>query len=260
MSARPAFDPDAIVRDVHSRLRACGKAERRAVARSYFPTAMKVLGVTVPDLRAVVRDLSRHLKDVEPRDVIRTAQALVDSGSMEGRQVGYEILSRHKGAMAAVTTRNLEQLGKGIDNWASVDTFACLVSGPAWREGRVPDSLIHRWSCSKNLWWRRTAIVSTVALNKKSRGGAGDTPRTLDICGRVAKDHDEMVAKGLSWALRELAMRDSKSVRRFLRAHADVLAKRVLREVGNKLETGLKTPGRGKRKNATQTSTGRVSR
>ena len=68
MSARPAFDPDAIVRDVHSRLRACGKAERRAVARSYFPTAMKVLGVTVPDLRAVVRDLSRHLKDVEPRD------------------------------------------------------------------------------------------------------------------------------------------------------------------------------------------------
>jgi 3-methyladenine DNA glycosylase AlkD len=237
-------DVTAIVRDVHRRLRAHGKAERRAIAKSYFPTAMKVFGVTVPDLRHVVRDLGKQLKKVDPETVIRTAQALVDGGSMEGRQVGYEILSRHRDAMAVLTTATLEKLGKGIDNWGSVDTFACMVSGPAWREGSVSDSVIHKWARSRDRWWRRAALVSTVPLNKKSRGGSGDTSRTVDICRRLAKDHDEMVAKALSWALRELVLRDSRSVKRFLREHEDVLAKRVLREVRNKLETGLKTPGR----------------
>jgi len=238
-------DVQKIVRDVHRRLRACGNAERRAVAKSYFPTAMSVFGVTVPDLRTVVRDLGGQLEEVAPEETIRIAQALVDGGSMEGRQVAYEVLARHKGAMAAVKSRTcLEKLGEGIDNWASVDTFACLVSGPVWREGRVPDNVIHKWARSKDRWWRRAAIVSTVALNKKSRGGSGDTPRTLGICMRIADDHDDMVAKGLSWALRELAMRDPGSVKHFLREHEAVLAKRVLREVRNKLETGLKAPGR----------------
>ncbi|MHC4512859.1 MAG: DNA alkylation repair protein [Planctomycetota bacterium] len=241
--APTTIDSTAIVREVHRRLRACGKVARRLIAKSYIPTTMKVFGATVPDLRAVVRDLSKQLRKAEPGDVIRTAQALVDGGSLEGRQVGYEILSHHQGAMAALGTRHLARLGKGIDNWASVDGLACLVSGPVWREGQVPDSLVHKWARSKDRWWRRAAIVSTVALNKKSRGGSGDTKRTLDICKRVAKDHDDMVAKGLSWALRELSMRDPKSVQKFLREHEAVLAKRVLREVRNKLRTGLKTPG-----------------
>ena len=144
----------------------------------------------------------------------------------------------------AVVGKHLEQLGRGIDNWSSVDTFACLVSGSAWRQGQIPDSLIHQWAGSQDRWWRRAAIVSTVALNKKSRGGSGDTPRTLDICARVADDAEDMVAKGLSWALRELVARDPNAVKRFLKEHEEVLAKRVLREVVNKLRTGLKTPGR----------------
>jgi len=51
-----------------------------------------------------------------------------------------------------------------------------------------------------------------------------------------------MVVKALSWALRELAKRDQISVRRFLNQHKDQLAARVIREVQNKITTGLKNP------------------
>jgi 3-methyladenine DNA glycosylase AlkD len=58
-----------------------------------------------------------------------------------------------------------------------------------------------------------------------------------------------MVVKALSWALRELAVRDPQAVRGFLAARGDTLAPRVRREVRNKLETGRKQPaaarGRG---------------
>jgi 3-methyladenine DNA glycosylase AlkD len=57
-------------------------------------------------------------------------------------------------------------------------------------------------------------------------------------------DRDDMVVKAMSWALRELAKRDPDSVRDFLSKHENELAKRVLREVRNKLKTGLKNPQR----------------
>ncbi len=80
MTPGEAVDPIEIVRDVHRRLGAVGTAERREIAKGYFPTAMKVFGATVPDLRDVVRDLSKQLRKVGPRDVIRVAQTLVDGG------------------------------------------------------------------------------------------------------------------------------------------------------------------------------------
>jgi 3-methyladenine DNA glycosylase AlkD len=60
----------------------------------------------------------------------------------------------------------------------------------------------------------------------------------------IVDDRDEMVVKALSWALRELAKRDPKTVARFVRDEEDRLAARVLREVRHKLRTGLKSPRR----------------
>ena len=65
------------------------------------------------------------------------------------------------------------------------------------------------------------------------------------ICAMLVDDRDDMVEKALSWALRELAKRDSKSASDFLRRHEGSLGARVLREVRNKLTTGFKNP-RGK--------------
>jgi 3-methyladenine DNA glycosylase AlkD len=121
-----------------------------------------------------------------------------------------------------------------------VDAFATYVSGPAWRAGRVPDEVVRGWAASPDRWWRRAALVSTVALNLRSRGGTGDTGRTIDICARLAADGDDMVVKALSWALRELVVWDPEAVRSFLDDHAGVLAARVRREVRSKLETGRK--------------------
>ncbi len=63
----------------------------------------------------------------------------------------------------------------------------------------------------------------------------------------LVKDRDDMVVKALSWALRELARRDPESVREFLAEHREELAPRVLREVNNKVVTGLKNSRRAGR-------------
>jgi len=86
------------------------------------------------------------------------------------------------------------------------------------------------------------AVVSTVPLNNTARGGHGDAVRTLAVCELVKADRDDMVVKAVSWALRELARKDPRAVHKYVKTNDKLLAARVLREVNNKLKTGLKTP------------------
>ena len=83
-----------------------------------------------------------------------------------------------------------------------------------------------------------------MALNMRSQGDKGDVARTLTICGLLVSDHEDMVAKAMSWALRELVVHDAEAVGEFLTEHVAELSARVKREVRNKLTTGLKKPYR----------------
>lgn len=197
---------------------------------------------TAPALHALRRNLSKQLEGLSGRDVLQIGLDLVKRDEHVFRFVACALVFHHRGALERLTLRGVEQLGRGIDSWGDVDVFAGYVSGPAWRLGRLKDSHIHRWARSKNRWWRRAALVSTVPLNRKSFGGTGDVRRTLDVCRMLVGDADDMVVKALSWALRELIRYDADAVRRFLVAHDGALARRVVREVNNKLETGVKNP------------------
>jgi 3-methyladenine DNA glycosylase AlkD len=199
---------------------------------------------TVPVLRAIRRAYSWRLKDAPPQLVIGLALRLSGTRQTRRRFVAYELVHHHPKAPLHLSARRIERLGRGIASWDAVDCFAVYLSGPAWRRRSVPDSLIHRWARSPDRWWRRAALVSTVPLNSRAQGGAGDRRRTLRVCRLLERDRDPMVVKALSWSLRELAKRDPGAVRGYIEARAGVLPALVLREVRNKLETGLKNPKR----------------
>ncbi|NIR52028.1 DNA alkylation repair protein [candidate division KSB1 bacterium] len=63
----------------------------------------------------------------------------------------------------------------------------------SWLHAQVSDELIFKWARSEDICGRRAALVSTVALNTRSRGGKGDTPRTLAVCRLLVHDHHDMV-------------------------------------------------------------------
>ncbi len=191
-------------------------------------------------LRAMRREYSREMSSQSAGFVLDVARAILASG--RHHWIAYELIYAHKPAYCTLDAPLLEALGRGIDSWWTVDSFARTLSGPAWRDGLVSIDLIRGWARSPDRWWRRAALVSTVAFNVRSQGGKGNVPDTLSVCEMLAGDHDDMVAKALSWALRELVPYDPQAVRDFLARHDPTLAARVKREVTNKLETGLKNP------------------
>jgi 3-methyladenine DNA glycosylase AlkD len=219
------IDPQRLATEIDRRLRSLPRRDTKSV-------------------REFRREYSKRIAKAKPRQIVELASRLLDFGSIQHRFVAYELVCRHRNTLKSLGKKELELLGRGIDSWDSVDCFACYLSGPAWREHQVPDSLIHSWARSNDRWWRRAAVVSSVPLNNKARGGRGDTARTLEICRKLRNDRDDMVVKAISWTLRELAKRDPVAVSKFVSEHRNVLAPRVLREVHNKLSTGLKNPNK----------------
>ncbi len=190
--------------------------------------------------RAVLRKYAKKVSGAEPELIFEIVRELM--GTHGFRWQAYELIGGHPGAFRRVGPAELEAFGQGINSWWSVDSFARTLSGPAWRKGQAPDDLIFTWAHSPDLWWRRAALVSTVAWNLRSKGGTGDVPRTLAVCRLLVADHEDMVLKAMSWALRELVVHDPEAVRGFLQEHASTLAARVKREVQNKLNSGVKNP------------------
>jgi 3-methyladenine DNA glycosylase AlkD len=237
----PAATSAALAARVDSLLRPHAIPARRAfLTASYAPAQRPWLGVPVPAIRTVVRDLARATRDLPPAAVLRLALALARKGSLEARQVGYELLGRRADALALVTRAVAERLGRGNDNWVSVDAFATMVIGPAWRLGHLSDRDLLAWARATDPWWRRTALVATVALNTASRSGRGDVRRTLLICRAAAVDVTPMIARALSWALRSLAPHDPAAVLAFLGRYGHRLPAAVVRDVVTKVDTGRK--------------------
>lgn len=226
--------------------REVSRRRRRGAARLSGRAAEEILSQLrrepPPDTsawRAKRRQWSRQLANEPPRALIEIGTRLVKHG-LWARLTAYELIEAHAGAIDALNPSSVRRLAAGLADWPGVDTFGCLVAGPAWREGRIGTRQIHSWAASADRWQRRLALVCTVALNIRARGGRGDSARTLRLCRRLVADRDEMVVKALSWALRALVQWDRAGVQRFLHDYAEKLAARVKREVGTKLLTGRK--------------------
>ncbi len=195
---------------------------------------------------ALRKTYSKRLDACSGAFVVDVGRALVGE---YGRRSGvfYELIRHHPDASSRLGRAELEELGRGIDSWGSADSFARHLAGPAWVRGQIAFEDVRAWSEFPDRWWRRAALVATVGLNSRV---SGDAPRTLAICRRLIDDRDDMVVKAMSWALGELIAWDRDAVVAFLDKHEGWLAARVKREVRNKLETGLKTPCRGIKRDA----------
>jgi len=213
---------------------------RKEASKIMFPTSMNYLGVRTPDERVLLKEWWIEIRNWPPGKLIQFAKELVETRIWECNQIAFELLWMNKNALRLLKLKDVEELGKNMDNWATTDAFSVMISGWVWREKQITDADVLNWLKSDNRWWRRSAVVSTVSLNLRARGGTGDTKRTLLICEKVVSDRDNMIVKALSWALRELSKSDKQAVEKFMEKYDSKLAGLVRREVYTKLETGRK--------------------
>jgi 3-methyladenine DNA glycosylase AlkD len=234
------MDHKTIISDIIESLEEMSTPRRKEMSAHSFPTSQRVIGVTSPQMREVIKAVKSRFASWEEQEWIALCKALVLEDIFECQVIAYELINKDKKLLSSLSYDDLIALWRNLDNWASVDHFTVGIYGVLWGRGVVQDYHIENLLKSPNFWDRRVAVVSTVALNLKSRGGKGDTPRTLAVCERVVGERQPMIWKALSWALRELSKRDKAAVWDFLEKHAQKMSKQAVREITHKLEFGTK--------------------
>lgn len=126
---------------------------------------------------------------------------LWDSGWYEAR-----LLAALVGDAERVTRRQMDAWAKGFENWADCDTacFKLFDRVPfAWEKAR-------QWAASSRELVKRGGFVLMACLALHDKAAADD--RFLALLPRIekgARDERDIVAKGVSWALRSIGRRNA---------------------------------------------------
>jgi 3-methyladenine DNA glycosylase AlkD len=163
----------------------------KAAAVEYIEAYRALPDKTAKPVWALQREFAHSLKGASPQYVLEVARALFYNE--DNPTHAYALLMLHKETFQMLGEAEIEEFGQGMDSWWTVDSYARWLSGPAWLNGQISDSLVHKWARSEDRWWRRAALVSSVALNVRSHGGYGDAARTLAVCRMLVSDRDDMV-------------------------------------------------------------------
>jgi len=109
-----------------------------------------------------------------------------------------------------------------INNWDLVDRSAPYVVGGYLFD--KPRAVLYKLARSRNIWERRTAIVSTGYFIRK-----GDTADTFKIAEILVKDDQDLIHKATGWMLRAAGGTDRQKLLGFLDKHAASMPRTALR-------------------------------
>jgi hypothetical protein len=109
-----------------------------------------------------------------------------------------------------------------INNWDLVDRSAPYVVGGYLFD--KPRDVLYRLARSKNVWERRTAVVSTYFFIRK-----GDVIDTFKIAEMLLKDEHDLIHKATGGWLREAGKREPQRLLSFLDKYAPTMPRTALR-------------------------------
>ena len=109
-----------------------------------------------------------------------------------------------------------------INNWDLCD-LGCLHMTGSYLYGK-PYDILYKLARSKNIWERRTAILSTCYFIRQ-----GDTTETFKIAEILFNDKEDLIHKATGWMLRFAGAKDQKKLIAFLNKYAATMPRTLLR-------------------------------
>lgn len=129
-----------------------------------------------------------------------------------------------------------------VNNWDLVD-LGCLYMTGSYLYDK-PHTILYKLARSKNIWERRTAILTTCYFLRK-----GDTTDTFRIAEMLVNDKEDLIHKATGWMLRFAGDKDKKKLAAFLDKHAATMPRTLLRYSIEKLDKKQKEHYMGLKKN-----------
>jgi len=198
------------------------------------------VGVRVPVLRNFEKPLFKQLKSAgDYQMMLEFTDEAFKRRIRELAVIGVEGLVKLKRHWNRDILNFLPRWIPQLSGWETTDLLCYGLLGPMIVQGVLSIEDLLEYRQSKSVWGRRSVIVSMVVPLRK---GIGDINCYFEILADFADSKEKMIYKAVSWALRAGTKTSPEQVRVFLEKYRSALHSSVVREVENKLETGLKNP------------------
>ena len=214
--------------------------EYQATVSRVVPTGLRVYGLRVPQLRGIVRAWGRDHKQIACDDLAALVDSLWNGESREERMLFTLLLEHYKHLVPELTRADFEGWRRDLDNWEMTDGLGWVLALWLLADLDTRVDYLGELIADEDVWSRRLALVATAPIN---RGHTGFTipDLTLELVDLVKEERHPMITKAVSWALREMTKSHPDQVSAYLEEKREALAAHVVREVRNKLRTGLKS-------------------
>ena len=233
-----AYNPDKTdsftAKEFMARLSALESPKEKENVQRFFhgPDKTKFLGLKMAHLFKLAKEATpMPLKEVEK---------LLTDEYYEARMGAVSIMD-YKAREKKITPEKRKELfdlymehHDRINNWDMVDRSAPWVVGAYLID--KPRKRLYQLAKSKNVWERRTAIVSTWFFIRQ-----GDVDDTFKIAELLVKDKEETIHKAVGSWIREAGKRDKARLLDFLNKHAASMSRVMLRYAIEKLDSKTKT-------------------
>lgn len=164
----------------------------------------KFVGITVPRLRLI----SKKFKNLSLADILM----LLKSKYNEYRTIALifliDLYARYNNKK--YITFYLKNL-KFVNNWNLVDISASKLLGHYLYENNLSTKILYKLAKSKNIWYRRIAIVSTYYFIRRNM-----FYDTLKLAKLYFDDGHHLIHKATGWMLREIGKKNKKVLINFL--------------------------------------------
>jgi len=158
-------------------------------------------GLRAPEFWKIVKAFRPRILSLSLAERLQSAEALLAEQIGEPGHAGIYIL-----ALSAedLTPKQFGYLDRQIDyfrGWSHVDHFCSDVMQPLlWRFPKDSIALHESWAGAENKWRRRSSVVT---FTRKVGESGQFTDQVLGLCDELIWDSEDLVQKGVGWALKD---------------------------------------------------------
>ena len=172
-------------------------------------------GITAPELRRAWKPFRSRILDLSPAERLDLAARLLAAHVGEIGHAGIHVLALSAQELGPKHFAALDWMLDDFRGWSHVDDFCGGVLQPLLE--RHPEAvlkLLDRWTRSPNRWKRRSSVV---VFTRRVGESGRYTDIALGFCDRLAFDPEDLVQKGVGWALKDCLRCDPDRVLAFVK-------------------------------------------
>ena len=226
-----------LVEEIQTRLTAAGDPERAAKMQAYMKSEMPFYGVPAPTQKTIFKEAFRsHPLETEVRWKATILHLWRGASHREERYaaIGLSGFRSYREMQTFDVMPVYEEMVVTGAWWDYVDAVAIHRIGEFllrdFPKGMGP--LLRMWSNDEDMWRRRSAIISQVALKDET-----DLDLLYTCIEPNLDDKAFFIRKAIGWALRAYAWIDAAEIRRYVSTNASRLSplsrKEALKNVGS---------------------------